>query len=192
MTPSHIAASLLVWRHEGNWSDLAAVVAGAVVPDATMFLFYGYQKIVGTTEESIWNERYFLDHWQYLFDVFNSFPIALVLLLGAWRFECRWLQLLLVSAMLHMIFDLPLHHDDGHRHFLPLTNWRFESPISYWDPKHFGWIFAPVELLGSISALIFVSRSGATPPRRAAQVMLGIVVVLLLTFAVATSFFGGP
>lgn len=192
MTPSHIAASLLVWRHEGNWSDLAAVVAGAVVPDATMFLFYGYQKIVGTTEESIWNERYFLDHWQYLFDVFNSFPIALVLLLGAWRFECRWLQLLLVSAMLHMIFDLPLHHDDGHRHFLPLTNWRFESPISYWDPKHFGWIVAPVELLGSISALIFVSRSGATPPRRAAQVMLGIVVVLLLTFAVATSFFGGP
>lgn len=187
MTPSHISASLLVWRREGTWRSLAAVVAGAVLPDATMFLFYGYQRIMGANEASIWNELYFLDHWQYVFDVFNSFPIALVLLICAWHFRCRWLQLFLLSAMLHMIFDLPLHHDDGHRHFLPVTNWRFESPISYWDPKHFGWIIAPIELLGSISALIFVSRSGSIPPRRAAHVMLGIYVVLLITFIVAKS-----
>ena len=188
MTPSHIAASLLVWRREGNWRNLVAVVAGAVVPDATMFVFYGYQKFMGADEASIWNELYFLDHWQYVFDVFNSFPIALVLLICAWHFKCRWLQLFLLSAMLHMVFDLPLHHDDGHRHFLPLSNWRFESPISYWDPKHFGRIVAPIELLGSIAALIFVSRSGSTPPRRTAQVMLGIYVVLLVSVVVATLF----
>ncbi len=188
MTPSHIAASLLVWRREDAWRDLTSVVAGAVLPDATMFVFYGYQKMMGATEASIWNELYFLDHWQYTFDVFNSFPIALVLLLFAWRLKCRWLQLLLLSAMLHMGFDLPLHHDDGHRHFLPISNWRFVSPISYWDPKHFGYIVAPIELLGSIAALIFVSRSGATPPRRSAQVMLGIYGILLSILIISLCF----
>ena len=190
MTPSHIAASLFVWRRESVWRDLIAVVAGAVLPDATMFLFYGYQKMVGATEASIWNTLYFLDHWQYTFDVFNSFPFALILLVLAWRFNHRWLQLLLLSAMLHMIFDLPLHHDDGHRHFLPISNWRFESPISYWDPKHFGWVVAPIELLGSIAALIFVSRSGSTPPRRSAQAMLGIYIILLAIVVIGASWPG--
>ena len=190
MTPSHIAASLFVWRRESAWRDLVAVVAGAVLPDATMFLFYGYQKMMGATEASIWNTLYFLDHWQYTFDVFNSFPIALILLLIAWRLNCRWLQLFLLSAMLHMIFDLPLHHDDGHRHFLPISNWRFESPISYWDPKHFGWIVAPIELLGSIAALIFVSRSSSAPPRRSAQAMLAMYIILLAIVVIGASWPG--
>jgi len=185
MTPSHLAASLLLWRKEISWGDVAAVAVGAVLPDATMFLFYGYQKFVGATEALIWGELYFLDHWQYLFDVFNSFPISLVLLLFAWRFKCRWLQLLLLSAMLHMVFDLPLHHDDGHRHFLPISNWRFESPISYWDPKHFGWIVAPIELIGSIFALVFVARSGSLPSQRIAWGMLGIYA---MGFALALRF----
>ena len=150
------------------------MVTGAVLPDATMFLFYGYQKYVGSSEASIWGELYFLDHWQYFFDVFNSFPIALVLLLIAWRCKSRWAQLLLLSAMLHMACDLPLHHDDGHRHFVPLSNWRFASPISYWDPQRYGWIVAPIELVGSVAALVLVLRSGTTQTQKVAWVILGI------------------
>jgi len=35
---------------------------------------------------------------------------------------------------LHALFDFPLHHDDGHRHFWPFSEFRFDSPVSYWDP----------------------------------------------------------
>jgi len=49
--------------------------------------------------------------------------------------------------MLHIAGDLPLHNDDAHRHFFPFSNWRFISPVSYWDPKHYGTIVAPIEIL---------------------------------------------
>ena len=176
-TPSHVAASLLIWRRATTWREVTAIVVGAILPDANMFLFYGYQKFVGATETSIWGDLYFRDQWQYFFDVFNSFPIALILLLIAWRLKAHWLQLLLMSAMLHMICDLPLHHDDGHRHFLPISGWRFESPISYWDPKRYGLIVAPIELVGSLLSLIFIWRSGSPQTKKVAKAMLWIYAI---------------
>ena len=56
------------------------------------------------------------------------------------------LALLFGSVVLHCIQDLPVHVDDGHRHFWPLSQFRFESPISYWDPGHYGNIVAPIEM----------------------------------------------
>ena len=49
--------------------------------------------------------------------------------------------------VLHSLLDLPVHNDDAHRHFFPLSNYRFISPISYWDPNHYGGIVSVVELL---------------------------------------------
>jgi hypothetical protein len=169
-----MAVSLLIWKKEASWKDAVAVTTGAILPDVTMFLFYGYQKLIGSSEGDIWGQLYFLDHWQYFFDVFNSIPIALVLLSVATWFSCRWGQLLMLSAIVHMLFDLPLHHDDGHRHFLPISNWRFESPVSYWDPKHFGMIVAPMEFVLSVCALIYVSRTGTEPIRKMTYVALSI------------------
>ena len=34
----------------------------------------------------------------------------------------------------------------GDRDFLPFYNWRFECPVSYWDPNHYGNIAAQIEL----------------------------------------------
>ncbi|MGI8738245.1 MAG: hypothetical protein ACR2KU_00935 [Gammaproteobacteria bacterium] len=48
---------------------------------------------------------------------------------------------------LHVLFDLPLHHDDAHRHFFPFSDWRFYSPVSYWDPAHYGDIVSACEIL---------------------------------------------
>ena len=62
--------------------------------------------------------------------------------------------------ILHCLTDLPLHHDDAHAHFLPLSNWRFESPISYWDARHHGRLIAAVEMLFVLgSACVLVLRS---------------------------------
>ena len=49
------------------------------------------------------------------------------------------------GPLLHLGLDLPLHHNDGRAHFQPFTDWVFESPLSYWDPAHYGWLVGPVE-----------------------------------------------
>jgi len=42
------------------------------------------------------------------------------------------------SALLHSAIDFLVHRDDAHMQFWPLTEWRFRSPLSYWDPAHGG------------------------------------------------------
>ncbi len=71
-----------------------------------------------------------------------------------------------LSALVHMLCDLPVHHDDAHRHFLPLSTWRFESPLSYWDPKHHGGIFMWLELAFAVGGSIYVLRNGDHAPMR--------------------------
>ena len=54
-----------------------------------------------------------------------------------------------------------IHHDDAHAHFRPISDWRFESPISYWDSEHYGNVFGALEMLfvlGGSGLLVF--RSG--------------------------------
>ena len=134
-TPAHIAASLLAGRKLTGWGAVSALAGGAVMPDAMMFVFYGYQKWNGQPEKAIWSELYFTDQWQLIFDLFNSIPIFLFLAIGCYLLKLRWFTLFFASALLHVLCDLPVHNDDAHRHFLPLTHWRFFSPVSYWDPK---------------------------------------------------------
>ena len=155
-TPSHVAISLLVWRKVPNWKCALAVVFGALLPDLAMFVFYGFQKMIGSAEADIWGSYYFLDHWQFVFDLFNSIPVFLVVAVICHRRGYRIGFLIAASAIVHVLCDLPLHNDDAHRHFLPFTNWRFISPVSYWDPKHFGVYAMITELLIAVSACICV------------------------------------
>ncbi len=184
-TPAHVAASLLVWRKEKGTMAASAVVLGALLPDLPMFGFYGYQKIVvGSSEREIWSRLYFQDHWQLLFDVMNSIPLALACLaLFAWiKFPAG--KLCAASALLHMLFDLPLHHDDAHRHFLPLTHWRFASPVSYWDPRHFGLQAALLEFLFAVAAAAFVCIKGPGKPIRIAALATLAMYLAGIAFAV--------
>lgn len=168
-TPAHIAASLLVWKDETGWRSASAVVIGAVLPDAPMFAFYAWQKLVARqTESEIWTKLYFQDGWQLFFDVFNSIPLMLLVMAISHWFGFRWGVLLGASALLHLCCDLPVHHDDAHRHFLPFTHWRFASPISYWDPRHHGLAFMVLELVFAISVCVYVGWKGEHVAMRSA------------------------
>lgn len=59
----------------------------------------------------------------------------------------RWLFWFLLACLLHSFVDIFTHVDDGPLLFFPL-NWsvRFHSPISYWDPRHYGREFSRFEL----------------------------------------------
>jgi hypothetical protein len=66
------------------------------------------------------------------------------------------------SALLHSVIDFLCHRNDGHMHFWPLTEWRFRSPVSYWDPAHFGTWFGLFEAaLGIALAVILWRRYSA-------------------------------
>lgn len=41
-------------------------------------------------------------------------------------------------------------------HFWPLSDWRFRSPISYWEPAYFGAIVSKVELAAVAALTLFL------------------------------------
>ena len=184
-TPSHVAISLFIWRKVPDWRSTLAVVFGATLPDLTMFLFYGYQKIIGSAEADIWGKYYFRGEWQNLFDWFNSIPLFLAVAI-----ICRWGNyrigfLIAASALVHVVCDLPLHNDDAHRHFLPFTNWRLISPVSYWDPEHFG-IFAMIaELIIAVVASVWAATGNfARSVRITGWINLSLYILAVIMAAI--------
>ncbi|MEM6329786.1 MAG: hypothetical protein AAF790_06010 [Planctomycetota bacterium] len=180
-TPAHVILSCVAVPHPPGWAATSALVAGALLPDAPMFVFYAVQKTLGRTERQIWSEDpdslglYFSDHWQLFFDVFNSLPLAALALAACWGLRqhgvagagvWQWGVLCAASAGLHMLCDLPLHNVDAHRHFLPFINWRFISPVSYWDPQHYGRWTLPAELLLTIAGALYLAWPGQPGPSR--------------------------
>lgn len=141
-TPAHAVLNLLLLGRAEQPGRLAPIAIGAVMPDLPMVWFYFREKVLrGVPESVIWNESYFAPGWQRLFDLFNSLPLIALGAATAWALKARGWALLFASMALHCLTDLPLHNDDAHRHFLPFSGWRFESPISYWDPRFGGvWV----------------------------------------------------
>lgn len=141
-TPAHLVANLLLLSDRERPGEVAPVTVGALLPDAPMFVFYAWERFVRQTPEmTIWREQYHDPGWQTFFDVFNSLPLIAVALLVAHFFAFRTGFLLVASMGLHALMDLPLHREDAHRHLWPLSDWRFESPVSYWHPSHYGqWV----------------------------------------------------
>ena len=151
--------NLLVLSREPSHRKTAAIVLGALIPDLVIILFYAWHRLLGTSESRIWSVEYYRPFWQGWFDSFNSIPLLGAALLLCWRTRHPLLLACCASMLLHTLGDLPLHHDDGHRHFFPLSDWRFASPLSYWDPDHYGyWV--------GLAEIVAVTLAGAWLYRR--------------------------
>lgn len=179
-TPAHAALSLIVLgRSERN---ALPVALGAVAPDVPMLVFYFWERLVrGVSEGRIWSERYFDPGWQVVFDIPSSIPllgIALCILLvligrrstvghipsagvaAAPRPAKLTASALFVASMIvHALGDLPLHREDAHRHFFPFSDWRFTSPVSYWEPDHYGGYVAVAEIVLVLAVSVFLFRA---------------------------------
>ena len=121
------------------------------MPDLLMVIFYAWEVIRGVPEQIIWREHYFLPFWQGLFDTVNSIPLISVSLGIALYFRKTALGMFFASMLIHCFLDFPVHHDDGHRHFYPFSDFRFSSPLSYWDPQYYG------NVVGVIEAILFTA-----------------------------------
>ncbi len=179
-TPAHAALSLIVLgRSERN---ALPVALGAVAPDLPMLVFYFWERLVrGVSEGRIWSERYFDPGWQVVFDIPSSIPLlvltlCLLLVLVGRRPPAGSIPsagaaaaprparltasaLFVASMILHALGDLPLHREDAHRHFFPFSDWRFTSPVSYWDPDHYGGYAAIGEVLLVLAVSFFLFRA---------------------------------
>ena len=155
-TPAHVIFSLSLLGKKNAVNYTNAIVLGAVLPDAAMFVFYVYQKIIGVPEKIIWESHYFQTFWQNLFDIFNSLPLLIIALAIMYFKQKKYFVLLFASMIIHCLLDFPVHHDDGHRHLFPLSDFRFQSPVSYWDPAHFGGIVSVIEAILFMAGSIFL------------------------------------
>ena len=131
---------------------------GAVLPDLPLFIFFIIESIVlKTPQRELWDSVYFTETWQNFFDIFNSVPLILILLgIGYYLLNSERITVFAGSLLIHCAFDLLTHHDDGHHHFYPLSDFAFESPISYWDRDHYAGIVAPIERLVILAASIYL------------------------------------
>lgn len=204
-TPAHAALSLIVLgRSERN---ALPVALGAVAPDLPMLVFYFWERIArGVSEGRIWSERYFDPGWQVVFDIPSSIPLlvlalCLLLVLVGRRSTATGgippagvaaaprpakltaAALFVASMILHALGDLPLHREDAHRHFFPFSDWRFTSPVSYWDPDHYGGYAAIGEVLLVLAVSVFLFRAYRG---RGRWIVLGVagIYALFIGFAV--------
>ena len=158
-TPAHVAINLVCLGRKDQLPVLIPVIIGALLPDIFIFLFYFVEKaILGTPEVVIWREAYYQPAWQTIFAIFNSIPLILGGLAIAIWIRSRIGLLITASMGLHVLEDLPLHNDDAHRHFFPLSNWRFISPLSYWDPDHYGGVITILEILAVLVSCVVLNR----------------------------------
>lgn len=175
-TPAHlIAASALLGRNDSNQAN-RWVVAGALLPDIWIYGFFVWASAIqGLPGETIWSETYWTEPWQIIGAVLNSLPLAtMIIILGA-AFRQRWLLMLGLAVLVHIAMDLPLHGEDAHRHFWPVSDWRFESPVSYWNPGENGRWGILIEFAVVLSgSLVLWMRF----PRNWLRVLLGLAVVI--------------
>ena len=134
-----------------------AIFLGALCPDLPLYLFFGWYTFIERASQTLlWSEYYFLPQWQEVFDFSHSFPLwGGGLAVGAW-FKRRELCFFMAAGLMASFQDILLHFDDGHAHFCPFSDYRFASPVSYWDPSHYGGIFSIVEAVAVTGAAIWI------------------------------------
>ncbi|TYB90051.1 cobalamin biosynthesis protein CobQ [Oceaniovalibus sp. ACAM 378] len=152
-TPSHILIGAAVFSRPMASSILFSALFGGLAPDLPILMMVLWStRLLGIPEHEVFGQLYFSDTWQAVFAIDHGFLVWGSLFgLAAWRGSVI-LRAFAGSGLLHASADFLTHHDDARRQFWPVSDWVFQSPVSYWDGRFYGDIFAPLEL-GLVIAL---------------------------------------
>jgi hypothetical protein len=174
--PSHLLVNAALRKRAGNAGieiPRGAFLLGALLPDLPLtilwigtFIYMRY--LQGDQTFTLMDQRldqlYFTDPlWIAGHNTLHSPLILLSALFVLRRFRNapgargRWWFWFAAGCLVHTLLDIPTHVNDGPLLLFPL-DWstRFQSPISYWDPRHYGREFAIFELLLDIALLAYV------------------------------------
>ncbi|WP_120501803.1 cobalamin biosynthesis protein CobQ [Roseovarius sp. EL26] len=146
-TPAHLIFATAAFARPYDRGRTLAAVAGALTPDLSLYLMsFTALFVFGYSPQHVFDVLYFSPAWQQVFAIDNSFILwGLAFGLSAYL-GAKNAMVFTASALLHLAFDFPLHHDDARAHFWPVSDWVFESPLSYWDPDHFGGVISMLEI----------------------------------------------
>ncbi|WP_162891796.1 cobalamin biosynthesis protein CobQ [Profundibacter amoris] len=147
-TPSHMLLGAAVFGRANHARITAAALLGGLAPDISLYVMAGWALFVqNIPPDVVFGQYYFSREWMQVFAYDNSFILWGALLgFGLWRRKPLVIAFA-GAAILHLVTDFLLHHDDARPHFWPLSDWVFQSPVSYWDSRYYGRIIAPLELL---------------------------------------------
>ena len=174
-TPAHLIFGMTAFGKAGSTAVTGAALAGALVPDLSLYLLAGWHLIVlGTSPEVVFGQLYFSAAWQTVFRVDNSFILWGILF--GWGAIARnpVITAFAGAALLHLGLDSLFHNDDGRSHFWPLTNWIFQSPVSYWDPDHHGTLVGALEVAVSLLCCGILWRRFRARATRVLIAVLGV------------------
>lgn len=173
-TQTHILIGAAAFARPGRKAIGIAAIAGSVLPDLDVWMMFAVERLRGLSSCEIFHFRYWEPPWTQLQAIMSSLPLwigAFVLALiamsatsGTWRQRFLCTAVFAAATVLHLSIDFTLHHDDARAQFQPITDWVFRSPVSYWDPAHFGRFVMPMEMalgifLAGMIALRFRKRS---------------------------------
>ncbi len=163
-----------------NW----AIVIGGVLPDLSIFALLGWARLIeGLPHRQIWREVYWQEPWQTLGAISNSFVIWALVALLAYRLGWHIVMFIAGAALVHLCLDFPFHADDAHKHFWPLTDWRFHSPLSYWNDHYHGrWV-------GLLELGLVLASMAMLWQRFDSRIVRGALVVGLASLVAVPAFF---
>lgn len=181
-TPGHVLLNVAVLGsivgHE------RAVVAGAIVPDLPIVILYLRERLRGTPDDIIWSVAYQRRGWLALIHGAHSLPLSLLAVLISALWHAPGLTAFFLSMAAHALCDLPLHVHDAHRHFFPFSEFRFRSPISYWDPRYHGRTWSLIEALGVTACAIYLYVARAAQWTLSPVLAAGLLGSVVVWYAV--------
>ena len=160
-TFSHALIALAAGNHAKR-RGLLVFAAGSVLPDVPLLTLTGASLLSSPS----WAEGMTRMHdayetsavWTGLHNAPHSLVVlgvaALVTILLKPSFVRTLFLRAVAGAALHTVIDVFTHAGDGPMFLYPLSSFRFQSPVSYWNPAHFGRAFTIFEY--SLDTLIFI------------------------------------
>ena len=190
-TTTHALVGLAVLARRGEPVRNRWVLFGSVLPDIPIFIWGAWHMFVlGTDGQTLWRELYFAPFMQTLIAPFNSVVVLGALSLLAWTQRSRtWglaLLTICLAGLLHIACDFPVHTDDAYRHLWPLSDWRFNSPISYWDSQRGAGWFVYLEAAITAACIAVLWRRF---PKTWVRIVLGLLATLTLALVIAIGVF---
>lgn len=177
ITPSHVIFNLALLGSRARPQKNSAIFMGALAPDIIVYFIF-LIRVVGqglAPDESLIIT--ILSPEPYI-SLSHSLIVVPLLWVIASLLNRQWFATAFLSSLLHIIFDFFLHHSDAYMHFYPLTTWRFVSPISFWDPNHYGTIISTIEFgLLVVMTLIAWPKVKSSQARIALTFTTGILVM---------------
>lgn len=202
MTMTHmLVAAAATTRSNSTKTQVGLAWLAGCFADLSVVAMVIYARLTGF-EGNMWRKPaglYWVEPWQFFSAVTNSIPLyAAILLLGYVLYRraqlgiaqgepasggTKWAQALMIfggGALLHVLFDFPVHTDDAHVHFWPFTEWRFNSGVSYYQPSNYGNVVGWIQLFIGLFCLGVLIRRFKTWPVIAFAVFLVLPHLLQL------------